>query len=83
VSPAQAANCRLITVYGQEMSSVGLVQYKLKQRNYWCSDGRHVTYYAVSMSSPIRHRCASYGSGPASLRHHSYRGSSSSLAATA
>jgi hypothetical protein len=25
------------------------VQYKVKQRNYWCSDGRHVTYYAVSM----------------------------------
>jgi hypothetical protein len=49
VSPAQAANCRLITVYGQEKSSVGLVQYKIKQRNYWCSDGRHVSYYAVSM----------------------------------
>jgi hypothetical protein len=49
VKPAQAANCRLITVYGQEKSSVGLVQYKVNEPNYWCSDGRHVSYYAVSM----------------------------------
>jgi hypothetical protein len=49
VEDAHAANCRLITIYGKEKSSVGLVQYKLKERVYWCARRGVVTYYAVSM----------------------------------
>jgi hypothetical protein len=43
-------SCRTITVYGKEKSTLGLTQYKLKQRNYWCSDGRKVTYWNVQQS---------------------------------
>jgi hypothetical protein len=51
VRPAHAADrCRLITIYGKERSSVGLVQYRVKERVYWCSDGRRVTYARVYLA---------------------------------
>jgi hypothetical protein len=50
VPNAHAASCRLITIYGREKSTVGLVQYKLKERAYWCASSGRVTYYAVSLA---------------------------------
>jgi hypothetical protein len=49
VSEAHAANCRLVTIYGKEKSTVGVVQYRLKERVYWCASSGRVTYWSVAM----------------------------------
>jgi hypothetical protein len=50
VKPALAANCRLITIYGKEESTLGATQYKLKERVYWCASSGKVTYWQVSLA---------------------------------
>jgi hypothetical protein len=50
VPNAQAATCRLITIYFKETSTVGATQYKMKERVYWCASGGRVTYWQVSLA---------------------------------